>query len=263
MNKMFLLRQARPITLVRIASLFLLIIAATGVFASGVRAESYESFNGNFRIDLPDDWDRMDYRTVDYFLRLSSNGNELLEYEAVFSPSRPGVFYDREYLMLTIDTIGQLSRRQIDSVLSDMGDAFELPLERKPITDFANDVPAGKFLYDDKRQLAVVTTEVFDAGEVYKISLLAVKFYSEGTANFYFFSPDTVYNEMSNTFHRIVQSFTTENLGVTTATPVPVADIKHRSSDQKWIPYAIAAGIALLLAGVLMALRKRSSVKKV
>lgn len=258
---MFSLRQTGPVSFVRIAALLLLIMAVTGLITPGVRAESYESFNGHFLIDLPDDWNRMDYRTVDFFLTQSSGGNDLLEYEAVFSPQRPGVFYDREYLMLTIDTIGQLSRRQIDSVLSDMGESFELTLERKPITDFANDVPAGKFLYDDKRQLAVVTTEVYDAGEVYKISLLAVKFYKEGTANFYFFSPDTTYPQMANLFHRIVKSFTTENLGVITATPVPVADIKHKSSSRKWVPYAIAAAIALLLAGVLIALRKKSNVK--
>jgi len=253
------LKQTRTITFVRIAALVTAVVVAVVAAAPGARAESYDSFNGNFRIDLPDDWMRMDYRTVDYFLSMSSNDNDLLEYEAVFSPSRQGVFYDHEYLMLTIDTIGQLSRRQIDSVLGDMSEAFELPLERKPITDFADDVPAGKFLYDDERQLAVVTTEVYDAGKVYKISLLAVKFYKEGTANFYFFSPYKSYAEMSHTFHNIVKSFTTEKLGSKTAVPVPVADIKRKSTNRKWMPYAIAAGIALLLALILMAIRKKKS----
>jgi len=259
-NNMSVLQNSRTRTIsvaTIVRTIILLAIIATVAFA-----KPYDSFNGKFRIDLPSNWTRMDYRTVDYYLKQTSEGNDLLEYEAVFSPAKPGVFYDREYLMLTVDTIGKLSRRQIDSVLSDMGEAFELPLERKPITNFATDIPPGKFLYDDERQIAAVATPVYDAGEIYKISLLAVKFYDEGVANFYFFSADTSYTELATVFHEIISSFRTEGLEARTNTPVPVADIKPESDEPNWIPYAVGAGVVLLLGVVFLAIRKSSKNEK-
>lgn len=250
----------RLLALVALISIFSL-VPSSSFSADSTDTETFVSFNGQFKIEIPDGWMRIDYRTVDYYLGQTSQENELLDYEAVFSPDKKGLFYNREYLMLTVDTVGELSRRQIDSVLADMADAFEVKLERRTISNFATDLEAGTFLYDDQQQVGAVATEVYDAGKVYKISLLVVKFYEKGLANFYFFAPIENYSEVAKQFYQISSSFSTKELKEVSPKPVPVVELEEDkpwySKPTNWVPF-----VGLFIVIIILARRKRLKAKQ-
>jgi hypothetical protein len=87
----------------------------------------------------------------------------------------------------------------------------------KPISRTATGDPfAGLTLaspvYDEASRLAVLLTAVGEAGEAPRTCLLAVKFFEHGTANFYFYAPDSLFGQVKPVFQSILTSFSTENL---------------------------------------------------
>ena len=264
MNKIICVDKLRARrALIVAATLTILAVVPSSSFSSDSSGvETFVSFNGQFKIEIPDGWMRMDYRTVDYYLLQTSLEDELLEYEAVFSTDKKGLFYNREYLLLTVDTVGEMSRRQIDSVLAEMADAFEVKIERRTISNFATDLTVGTFFYDDQLQIGAVATEVYDAGKVYKISLLVIKFYDKGMANFYFYAPIDDYTQASEQFYQITSSFDTTGLKEVSPEPLPVTEIDDDKSmidePTKWVPFL---GLFIVII-IVLARRRKVKAKK-
>ena len=226
-------------------------------------AKEYVSFNGKFHIAIPDHWHRADYRTVDFHLQQSMGHHESpdfewLSYEALFTPVEGGRFADDVYLLLTIDTIGELSASQVDSILDDLSETFGEGLKYAPMNDYLTSMKSNAPVYDAENKTVAVLTNISEQDVLVKKNLMVMKFYENGIANFYFYAPDTLYEKSKPVFASIVSSFSTENLEA--ALPkeeLKVADLEsRRKSRQRYVIPVLAFVVVMIV--VIIAVRRKS-----
>ena len=75
-----------------------------------------------------------------------------------------------------------------------------------------------------------------------------MKFYDQGIANFYFYSPDSMYEDSKPIFANIVESFSTENLEAPSTNEVKVAELEDEDDDSSsMLPVWISLGVVLLV----------------
>ncbi|MEW6050029.1 MAG: hypothetical protein AB1644_03065 [Candidatus Zixiibacteriota bacterium] len=195
-----------------IVTISLLVAAALSAAASPSQATNFVSLNGKFYISYPADWKQVDFLTVDYFLAQSNAGQQTFQYEAVFAPADQVPFSDGPYLILTVDTIGNLTDRQIDSVLDDLSKGFGAPINRTTSGDPLTGLTVAEPRYDASAHLVTILSDIRELNQPLRKSLLAVKFYPGGTANFYFYAPDSLFARVTPVFRDILASFSTENI---------------------------------------------------
>jgi len=221
-------------------------------------AKEYVSFNGKFHITIPDHWHRADYRTVDFHLQQSTDDREVLNYEALFTPVEGGRFADDVYLLLTIDTIGELSTSQVDSILKDLSETFGEGLKYAPMNDYLTSMKSNAPVYDAEHRTVAVLTNISEQDVLVKKNLMVMKFYKNGIASFYFYAPDTLYEKSKPVFASIVSSFSTENLEA--ALPkeeLKVVDLESRRKSRQKYVIPVSAFVVVMIV-VIIAVRRRS-----
>ena len=237
----------------------LLVIALAFVIAGSAIAETYISYSGKFRIDVPDTWKRLDYRTVDYYLYEGTGDRSALNYEAVFSPTEGKTFADSAYLIITLDTVGTLSESQIDSVIAVLSEAFDEGVKHQTTGDVVTNIASDQPTYNQTDSTVVVVSELEQEDGTKKMSLLVVKFYDQGMANFYFYAPESTFEQDRLVFAEVAGSFSTQNLEATTPREdVKVADLEsRRERPRSWTWVYILIGLVTIVIVVLFSRRNR------
>lgn len=245
----------------KITVCILLIIVALAMTVSG---EPYVSLNGNFYIMLPDDWEQVDYNTVDMFMQRRGVSEEGMRYEAVFAAKENSPFFAGNYLILTIDTVGNLNDDQIDSALKTLQGVFQEEVEYYPVGDLLANLKSNTPYYDTALKLAVVLNEVTQKAESFRKNLLFYKFYESGIAKFYFYSPDSLLEQSQPIFEQVVASFSTEDIESKFASDtLEITEVDGSTSEgSKFAQYGlpVAAMVAIFIA--IMAVRKRRRSRK-
>lgn len=248
------------------------VVAIVLIGSGSVSAKNYVSWAGGFFIEIPDDWEQIDYQTVDAFLLSNQAGRDVLNYDAVIAPSASIPFFVGNYLIVTVDTVGQLSKTQIDSVLGVMGATFGKDVKYYPVADFLSDMKSNAPSYDPDQKLATVVNDIVRGDKVAKKLMLMTKFYEKGLATFYYYSPDSLFEQSKHVVGEIVQSFSTEDLDAAAGkTEVRIADVDvDRNDDDSdsdgnsiwpstWVPYM---GMIIILIAVVARNRKRARQKQ-
>lgn len=244
------------------------VMAVTLLGSGTVSAANYVSWAGGFHIVIPDGWEQVDYQTVDAFLISNQAGRDVLNYDAVFAPSVSAPFFVGNYLIVTVDTVGQLSKSQIDSVLGVMGATFGQDVKYFPVADFLADMKSNTPNYDSEQKLATVVNDIVHRDQVTKKMMLMTKFYEKGLATFYFYSPDSLFEQSKHVVSEIVQSFSTVNLDAAAGkSDLRIADVEvgGDSADDgdgsiwpsSWVPFM---GIIIILIAVIA--RKRREARR-
>ena len=229
--------------------------------------ETYQSLNGKFHIEYPDHWEQIDYNTVDLLLQRAGAGRTMFNYEAVFAPSASSPFFSADYLILKLDVRDKLSRNQIDSVLSELNENFDQEIDNSSIDDFLNSDNAAGAAYDRQRKIAAVLSEVVQRDGSLTKNLLMMKFYDNGITSFYFYSPDSLFQQSKNDFLQIVNSFSTEPPKDTASgETVKVADLDGKLTGQDSeenedsdTGFWTGVGVAVVLIIIVVARRKRKN----
>jgi hypothetical protein len=241
----------------------LVIIAFAFILAASATAETYISYNGKFRIEVPDTWKRLDYRTVDYYLYEGTGDPSSLNYEAVFSPTEGKAFADSAYLIITLDTVGNLTESQIDSVIAVLSEAFEGGVKHHTTGNVVTNIASDQPIYNQSDSTVVIISELEQEDGTRKTSMLVVKFYDQGMANFYFYAPESSFEQDRLVFAQVAASFSTQNLDVTTPSEeVKVADLESRREEPRsraWV--YILIGVVTIVIVVLFSRRNRKSRK--
>jgi hypothetical protein len=229
-----------------------------------VSAGTYYSPAGDFGIEYPDEWYQVDYNTVDFHLKRTYATEDALNYDAVFSVSSSVPFFETVYLILTIDTSESMTEQMIDSVLKSMESTFGEEVTYKSLEEFFADTTSNVPVYDRDQQLLTVLLDVDDGTDARgQLSLLAIRFYEGGTANFYFYAPDSLFEAHTNEFISIIGSFTTDDVNQSgTQADVKVADLEEvrkraearKQSDSRLMLYG---GVFIVLLIIILAARKR------
>lgn len=224
-----------------LTAIVLLVLAIGG---NSAQATTYVSLRGQFSIDFPKDWVQVDYLTVDYFLNAIGADSSAYNYDAVYAINKQGQFHDNEYMILTLEPGGKLSRREQDSVVTELGGGTDWDRATGLVT-IANEDPTSP-----------------------KSSLFALKFYDKGIAQFYFFSPDSTFAQYLPVFKQVLASFSTENLEsklpreeVKLADPDKIRDgagsgSTEDSSDRALFSYSVV-GSALVVVIVIVSIVAR------
>jgi len=239
----------RSMWLVRLSlALLVLFLLAFGL----ARADStYVSLQGEFYFEYPEDWVQVDYLTVDYYLNAVGADSSAFQYDAVFAANKPGRrFHDNEYVIVTVEPVGNLTQRERDSVVAELADS-------DPQWDKQNH-----------------TVTVIDEDPTSpKASMFVMKFYNKGLAQFYFFAPDSTFADYQPVFNRMVASFSTENVSamlpkeeVRLADPdrttgaAPAESVAEESdSGASWLPFGGIAAVIIVVIIVLARSRKKSA----
>lgn len=233
--------------------LLIMVVAASGA----AETQTYVSLKGGFYIEYPDDWAQVDYWLVDAYLLRNKMDTAVLDYEAAFAFKDAPHFFSGDYLILTVDTVGELKDWQIDSVLIELVRSFGKRVRHSPTADFLANLEPNLPNYDTLTKTVTILNEV-DEQQVLKKSLLMMKFYERGVATFYFYSPDSLFETSKYLFEQIVASLSTEN--VEDALPkeqLKVADLEdpegvHEDENKKSKKIYLYVGAALVLLIVVL-----------
>ncbi len=223
--------------------------------------QTYVSLKGEFYITYPQEWAQVDYWLVDAFLRSSDTGRMAFDYDAVFAVKDAPQFFSREYLILSVDTVGQLQEWQIDSVLIDLVRSFGKRVRYQDLAEFLSDPELQLPCYDTLTQTVAIISDIVDERQVMKKNLLLMKFYKKGIATFYCYAPDSIFQESRLRFQQIVASFSTEN--IENAFPreqVRVADLKDvEIGGKKRYTIYLYIGVAVILLLLVVIRRRRKA----
>ena len=250
--------------MLRIIKTAALVVLVLLLSSAGAGAETYVSLNGQFYFQYPDQWEQIDFNTVDLFLSSSGASEDMFNYDAVFAPSSSSPFFVGDYLILTVDKAGELSQTQIDSVLNELGNTFRGGINFMETNNFMADLKSDVPSYDRDNKVVTVYNEILQGQEAYKRNLIMWKFYNQGIATFYFYSTDSLFEQSKQTFTDIVSSFSTED--IESALPrqdLKVADLETdeegnlKESRSRTVLYLAIAVFVLIVAGVAVAIIRK------
>jgi len=237
----------------------LLIIVGLAGIAGGV---PYVSLNGSFYITLPDDWEQVDYNTVDLFMRQRGVSVEGLGYEAAFAAKENSPFFDGNYLILAVDTVGNLNDDQIDSVLEELRKVFNEEVQYYPVGDLQANLKSNTPYYDKEKKVAIILNDVTQRAESFRKNLLFYKFYDRGVAKFYFYTPDSLLEQSRPVFEQMVASMSTEDIesklpgDEVEITNVDGSSSEGSSTSKQVLPVAVLVAIFIV---IMVARKKRRS----
>lgn len=237
--------------------MWMLLLTIVAVASGARETQTYVSLKGDFYIEYPDDWAQVDYWLVDAYLLRNKMDTVVLDYEAAFAFKDAPHFFSGDYLILTVDTVGELRDWQIDSVLIELIRSFGSKVRHSPTGDFLANLEPNLPNYDTLTKTVTILNEVAEQ-QVPKKSLLMMKFYERGVATFYFYSPDSLFETSKYLFEQIVASLSTEN--VEDALPkeqLKVADLEdpegvHEDENKKSKKIYLYVGAALVLLIVVL-----------
>jgi hypothetical protein len=238
-----------------------LFLALAVCLAAGVEAKTYASFGNGFYFTYPDDWQQVPYSTIDEYLARGNAGRPLYNYDAAFAPDSSDPFFSGEYLIVYVDTVGQLSDKQIDSTLDKMSETFGTGIKYFPVGDFLTNVKSKEPNYDKDRKLVSVVTDITSNDGSVKKNLIMMKFYDKGIASFYFYAPEKMFDAAKTKFEEMVDSFGSGDIAK--ALPkesVKVANIKTEESGQlgSKIPIIVTiAGVIILIILIIVIVTRK------
>ncbi|MFH1688166.1 MAG: hypothetical protein ABIE70_11685 [bacterium] len=250
------------------ALLYLTMIAALATTAS---ARNHVSWKGGFYISYPEAWRQIDYAKADAYLMINQAGDAILDYDAVFADTLHEAFYDGEYFVLTVDTVGELNEPEIDSVMEDLFSTFNSELNYFPVAKLLANLRANSPSYDPELKVASVMNEIGIAGGTVKRSLVMLRFYEKGIATFFYYAPDSLFEDGLQTMQQVVASLSTENIEA--AAPreeVKVTDAalperseyepgSGKSETSGSIPVVVLIGVLVVIITVARRKRKKRS----
>ena len=248
--------------------IFLLLLSCLLLFTVSIMAKTFVSLNGGFYIDYPENWIQVDYNLVDIFLTRSNAGNSTLNYEAVFAPEDADPFFSKEYFIISLEKTEKLTDKQIDSVLNILSASYGKDKKYFPVADFMADLKTTAPNYDAKNKIVSIVSDIVQNEKLIKKHLIMMKFYDQGIATFYFYSPDSTFEANKTIFRNVLLSFGTENLqDKLPKEQVKVADIPDDVTAQETPfenkTYFIIIIIALIvLVIIIMYLNKQKKVRK-
>lgn len=232
-------------------------------------AGSYVSLNGNFHITYPEDWYQVDYRTVDYYLSQGGSKRVIYNYEVALAPKSSQPWNSGAYMMLTIDSIPNMTQKQVDSVLQNLAASVDRTVNANhPGLTFDAGWRALEVAFWPDQKVGAVAIEPDIKNGDHTRTLVVLKFCPVGTANFYFYAPDTTWEASQAAFAGILASFSTED--IQNALPketLKVADASRLKDESKsnGLPKSavpISGGVIAVMIAIIAARRHREKKKQ-
>ncbi len=253
--------------MMKLKIIILLAVCCLASFVS-VSAKTFVSLNGGFYIDYPEDWKQIDYDLVNIFLARNNAGKSIMNYEAVFAPDDANPFFGKEYFIISLDKTGPLNDKQIDSVLNILSTSYGKDIKYFPVADVLTDMKSTEPNYDKKNKVVSILNDIVQNGQLIKKHLIMMKFYDQGIATFYCYSPDSTFDKNKLIFGNILDSFGTENIqDKLPKEEVKIADLPNKTEtygspmENKSYLLIISIGLVVLVI-IIIYLNKQKKIKR-
>lgn len=255
-------------------SLALAILIMGSVASAPAGAErTFVSLRGGFYVTYPDTWRKVQFNEVDMYLMANRADTSMYNYEAVLTAHDGYPFYRGSYMIITFDSLGQMSGKQIDSVLKSLGHIYGKGVKYYPVANFLTDMHSNEPTYDANHKLVSIVSDITEGQETMKKHLLMMKFFKNGIANFYCYSPDSLFDSMKTVFNKVALSLGTDDIdaalerqtkvdmapigGTRTVKNAGEVETSEPAADPTVILLLIAVVVALVAVFVLMKQRKK------
>jgi hypothetical protein len=131
-----------------------------------------------------------------------------------------------------------------------------------PSWDQPTDLKSNTPVYDKNNKILTVINDVVAGDKIVKKNLMVKKFHEKGIANFYFYAPDSTFEQSQKVFQGIVNSFSTEN--VNQAVPKEAGKVSDTNDKDKldYRKMLIPIGAALMILIILLIRMRKSKTKK-
>jgi hypothetical protein len=234
-------------------------------------------WRGGFYVTFPDNWFHVPYNSVNIFLQTQNVDLSQFDYDAVLSLKTDKPFFVGPYIFITMQEVGELSSRQIDSVVKSMAEYYGKPFVEGSLRK--NDIVFhyDQVIYDKETKTAAIASVIrSEYGE--KNSLEIRKFFENGIALFLCYSPTDIYTAHKPTFLDIANSLATKDLDkMAPKENLKVVDLSQRkeaisdetrggsspdeqsASDRNLLYIILPIAVILILA--LVAIRKMKKAK--
>jgi len=194
-----------------------------------ISAKVFVDWRGKFKVEYPDSWSHVPYEKVNDFLIGQGIDPDYFEYNAVLASDSAGAFEEGAYIFITLELVGELGNRQIDSTLRVIAAEYgQSEVSKAPALSGNIGLKEGIPVYDGKAG-TVVTKSTINTAKGPKILLDFRKIYDQGLAVFLCYTYEKSYINTYKEFFGIVNSFTTEDLHAEdNADSVKIVDLSQR-----------------------------------
>lgn len=246
--------------------IFIFIILILALSASAQEPNRYFSHVGRFYVEIPSDWEQVDYQKVDFYLSRYDKP-ELFDYDAVLAPADADSFFNGDYTFITLEKYDSLASSDIEHRLSELSRNFHKKINYTSSKNFLNELKDDIPSYNKNQNIVAVMT-VIKHYQNNIINLLILKFFDDGVVYFYNFSPEKDYPKSFEIFKNMINSFSTKNFDdLLPKEDVKIADIDIKEStddvdfDDEDSDNTMFYIIPVLLLFILIIARKRKSKK--
>ncbi len=193
-------------------TVILLTLVAVLVPILTVSANVFVDWRGKFKVEYPDSWRHVPYEVVDQFLVRQGINPEQFRYDAVLAQDTADKFEEGAYLFITLEPVGELDNRQMDSTLRVIAEEYgKGNVSQAPALTGTISLKEETPTFDSKVK-TVVTKSYINTSKGRKVLLDFRKFYDQGLAVFLCYTYEKDYGDTYKKFFGIVNSFTTEDL---------------------------------------------------
>jgi hypothetical protein len=200
--------------------------------ASTAHGKTYVDWEGEYYIEYPDEWSEVPYsRVVGFLLSQQISPNEFTYRLAVSEKTEEPIFAG-VYMFVSTYDVGNLTDRQIDSALVEIGKSNGSKHVAGSLTDVTKKFRSGQPVYDESQRAVAIFDQIADA--VTNNVLLEIrKFYDKGIVVFYCYAPVDRFESVRPRFISILNSFSTENLEqfAQSSEDVKIVDVTDRNVD--------------------------------
>jgi hypothetical protein len=181
------------------------------ICASFAVTETFVNWRGGYHITYPDDWRKVAYGSVNFFLSSQDISVYEFDYDAVISKKSDQPFFEMPYIFISHEFVEQLNNQRVDSILGTL--TGEYKGRYKKISDLPGDMGFGlsKPIFVESIRTLIIKSRV-TSEHIDKILLEMWRFHDKGIAIFLCYSPKEMYEESRPIFLDILRSFSTENL---------------------------------------------------
>jgi len=203
----------------------LILVLAAGIFASNV----FIDWRGKFKVSYPDSWRLVPYEDVDDFLLSLGIDPEFFDADAALAETTDTLFEAGKYVLITLEEVGELNNRQIDSSLKEFAQTSgKSGVVRKAIFDQGYNLPEGQPVYDASYKTAAVMA-TFGTPNGKEVLFDFRKYYNQGVAAFFCHAPHSDAPGAYDEIYEIIKSFSIEDLHeAAPASDVQIVDLSER-----------------------------------
>jgi|WetSurMetagenome_2_1015567.scaffolds.fasta_scaffold83424_2 hypothetical protein len=178
----------------------------------GAGAENYVNWRGGFWISLPDGWEKVDYRLADQYLSMMDTSNTVFNYEAIFAPKTSDPFVADAYLVITFDSIGQMSPARADSFLTYTAKEYSRQIFEAPIVQLMSDLTPGQPKINREEKSLSVLSEMAYRSENKRYLWLFMRVNDRGVVSLYCYCPEKTFERNKAQLEGIIKSLSFEGL---------------------------------------------------